>query len=205
MMTMARPEPVGTPAAVHITGVPEPAIRRAIEREEIHPLARRRGGTSVRLFRWPELVFLRLWHAKASAVLAKPARASLYRALRARNTTWSHEPIALTEHLQVAIAPAAEAVESALRRIEAAKEWVVRVPEIRGGEPVVRGTRVPVYELAALHGQGASVEELTPHFPNAPQEAIEAAITWAQLNPRRGRPAMRGARWKRARPTMRRG
>ncbi len=56
-------------------------------------------------------------------------------------------------------------------------QYIQRDPEIMGGEPVIRGTRVPVRTIATL------IEEGEPHVPG------EVAVLWARENPRRGWPA----------------
>jgi uncharacterized protein (DUF433 family) len=78
---------------------------------------------------------------------------------------------------------------------------VVSDPAIRGGDPVLRGTRVPVYVIADLIAQGAESSELLEDFPSLNSEMIQAALAYAQTNPRRGRPAK--APW-RDKPSARR-
>jgi uncharacterized protein (DUF433 family) len=75
-----------------------------------------------------------------------------------------------------------------LREIEAMREYVVADPEIRGGEPVVKGTRVPVYRLAELANQGVPERELLEDYPGVSASALRAALTYARTHPRRGRP-----------------
>ena len=75
--------------------------------------------------------------------------------------------------------------EIALQRAERS---VVEDPEVRGGEPVVRGTRVPVHLLVELAKQGASREELLEDFPSVSAEALEAALLYARLHRRKDRP-----------------
>ena len=62
-------------------------------------------------------------------------------------------------------------------------------PKIRGGEPVIRGTRVPIRGLAKQVEAGETLEVLREDYPNIPDEAFEFAVLWARTNPRRGRPA----------------
>jgi uncharacterized protein (DUF433 family) len=61
-------------------------------------------------------------------------------------------------------------------------------PNIRAGEPVVRGTRIGVHALGDLARQGASTKELLEDHPALTRESLEAALAWDQLHPRRGRP-----------------
>ena len=67
-------------------------------------------------------------------------------------------------------------------------------PAVRAGEPVVRGTRVPVHMLADLDAQGATREELLEDYPSLTPDDLDAALLYARVYPRRGRP--RRAPWK---------
>lgn len=78
-----------------------------------------------------------------------------------------------------------------LARLEKAHAMVHSDPEIRGGEPVIRGTRVPVYQLAEMLEQGAAHGELLEEYPSLTEEHLELARVYARAHPRRGRPPKR--------------
>jgi uncharacterized protein (DUF433 family) len=63
--------------------------------------------------------------------------------------------------------------------------YVERNPAIMGGEPVIRGTRVPVRTVAGLIEQGESREVMRQDYPQVPEEAYAVAVRWTQENPRR--------------------
>ena len=69
-----------------------------------------------------------------------------------------------------------------------ARERVVEDPEILGGAPTLRGTRIPVHDIAAAAEAGASLSRLKAAYPTLDDEAIELATLWAEANPLRGRP-----------------
>jgi uncharacterized protein (DUF433 family) len=75
-----------------------------------------------------------------------------------------------------------------LMRLERARKMVVEDPEIRGGEPCIRGTRVGVYELARMLEQGTSEDEILAGYPSLKREQLELAKIFAQAYPRKGRP-----------------
>jgi hypothetical protein len=58
-----------------------------------------------------------------------------------------------------------------------------------GGEPVVRGTRVPVRTIVGLIEQGESRKMMREDYPQVPEEAYAVAVLWTHANPRRGRPS----------------
>ena len=87
---------------------------------------------------------------------------------------------------------------STLRR---ARSLAVSDPEILGGEPVFRGTRVPVHLIATLMEQGSTEAAILKAYPRLTSEMIRLAPAYAQAYPLRGRP--RKQPW-RNRPSLRR-
>lgn len=58
-------------------------------------------------------------------------------------------------------------------------EVVVTDPEIQGGEPVFRGTRVPVQTLLDHLSAGSTVSDFLADFPSVKREQAEAALSLA--------------------------
>lgn len=58
-------------------------------------------------------------------------------------------------------------------------EIAVRDAQVCGGEPVVRGTRVPVRTILASLAEGAWIEEILTDFPTLRMEQIRAVIAFA--------------------------
>jgi uncharacterized protein (DUF433 family) len=75
------------------------------------------------------------------------------------------------------------------RALRKAIQIVSSDPTVRGGEPVIRGTRVPVYLIADLVRQGAELREVLEDYPSLDAQMIQAALAYAQTNPKRGRPS----------------
>ena len=69
-----------------------------------------------------------------------------------------------------------------------AKAMVATDPEIRGGEPVIKGTRIGVYEVATMLERGAGKEDILSGYPTLKPEHLELALIYAKAYPRRGRP-----------------
>jgi uncharacterized protein (DUF433 family) len=65
---------------------------------------------------------------------------------------------------------------------------VISDPEILGGEPVFRGTRVPVHMIAGLVSRGSTGTELQDDYPRLTPEMIRLAPVYAAAYPPRGRP-----------------
>jgi uncharacterized protein (DUF433 family) len=57
---------------------------------------------------------------------------------------------------------------------------IVRDPDIMGGVPTVRGTRIPV-EMILIHVRGGySREAIFNAYPSLPLDGIEACVAWAE-------------------------
>jgi uncharacterized protein (DUF433 family) len=84
-------------------------------------------------------------------------------------------------------------VEESLDRLHAARAMVVSDPEILSGTPIIRGTRVPVYDVAASVASGIPVDRILSAYPSLQREHVELATMYAEANPQRGRPRLRTA------------
>jgi uncharacterized protein (DUF433 family) len=62
--------------------------------------------------------------------------------------------------LTIDLGPFWNDVEDGLNRLQSARDMVVRDPEILSGTPVIRGTRVPIYDVAASVAAGISIERI---------------------------------------------
>src|ERR1700733_9209861 len=69
------------------------------------------------------------------------------------------------EFLTIDLAPFARRVTERLHLLDAARKLVEMSPGILGGMPVIRGTRIPVYDVAASYSAGDSVERLLEAYP----------------------------------------
>jgi uncharacterized protein (DUF433 family) len=54
-----------------------------------------------------------------------------------------------------------------------------RNPKVAGGQPVLRGTRVPLRTVLASLAEGASFEEILKNFPTLTPEHLRAAVAFA--------------------------
>ena len=77
---------------------------------------------------------------------------------------------------------------ASLRDLRRARRLVVSDPEIMVGDPVFRGTRVPVHMIAELVVQGSTQAELLDGYPRLTAEMIRLAPVYAAAYPLRGRP-----------------
>lgn len=170
--------------AAFATGVSEKTINQAIDREEIHTLPSRRRSDRERLLAFPDLLYLRL-RSDVGRLLSSEGK----RLLREELASGEDAPdVVAIGPLEVRIAAEVKRVEERVAQIERIRAFIVSDPQVRGGEPVVRGTRIAAHVLAELAGQGASPEELLDDYPSLTPESLEAALLYMGMNPRRGRP-----------------
>ncbi|SEP27569.1 DUF433 domain-containing protein [Mucilaginibacter sp. AW1-7] len=59
------------------------------------------------------------------------------------------------------------------------KEYLEFNPEIRFGKPVIKGTRISVYDVLQWLASGLSHEEILSDFPQLTSEAIFACLAYA--------------------------
>ena len=97
------------------------------------------------------------------------------------------------EFLTIDFAPFRQAVDERMLRLQMARSMVVSDPEIMGGTPVIRGTRVPVYDVAASVAAGIPLDRILAAYPSLKSEQLELANLYAEANPQRGRPRQRTA------------
>jgi len=82
-------------------------------------------------------------------------------------------------------------VNRCLSQLRQTQRLVIEDPEILRGTPVIRGTRIPVYDVASLVEAGTPLEELREIYPKLTPSQIELASMYAKANPQRGRPRRR--------------
>jgi len=76
----------------------------------------------------------------------------------------------------------------ALRCLRQIRSLVARDPDIQGGDPVFKGTRVSVHLIANLLSEGASEAEIREDYPRLTSPMIRLAPLYATAYPLRGRP-----------------
>jgi uncharacterized protein (DUF433 family) len=68
-------------------------------------------------------------------------------------------------------------------------------PEIFGGIPIIKGTRIPVYAISGRLADGDTLDDLAEDYPEIPRAAFVAADVYARTHPERGRPVAAGRPW----------
>jgi len=179
--------------AAFVTGLSEKTINQAIDRAEVETLPARRVEDRERMLAFPELVYLRL-RRQVGELLSPEGKRRLRRELGQAAGEDEHPEAVNIGALEVNVAPEVKSLKERLAEMERLWSFITIHPDVRAGEPVVRGTRIGVHTLADLSRQGAPAEELLEDYPALTPESLQAALTWAGMYPRRGRPPR--APWK---------
>ncbi len=67
--------------------------------------------------------------------------------------------------------------------MEMPEEAIVSDPEILGGMPVIKGTRVLVYDVAASVKAGISRDRILSAYPTIKEHDLDLAVAYAEANP----------------------
>ena len=175
-----------TPSQVSaVTGLPLPAVHKAIEHNLIRPKLLREGR---RLSR-SQMLYLRM-EARGLRSLPLAERRQVARAIE-QDSGIDAMCISEGSVILIQFKSARKEVETGLRRLAAAERMVESDPETMRGLPVYRGTRIPVHAIADMLSQGALVEEVLEGYPALNRQKVELAPMYVQAFPRRGRPVLR--------------
>lgn len=174
--------------AADLSGTSPITVKKAVD-QRVVPTRRRGAQTLIAADDVPVLAMLGLLSGM---------RLSLRHKRRVRDWLRSIDPAEELELQPAIVVRRVAAVDDARRRAERYAElrdkWIVRDPEIKNGEPTIRGSRVGVHALAARIASGEPDEVLAEDFPHIPAEAREVAVQYAHANPRRGRPTAGSSR-----------
>jgi len=174
--------------AASVTGVPLKQVHRIIDAGLMQGFVRKERGS--RLIALPALIGLRLAYLTAAALTPATRQRILEKVLSDVTRTVVEEA-----PLMVDLQPVIREVEAGLERLERARQAVKSDPAIRGGEPVLIGTRVAVHDIADMLDAGESAQAVAAAYQHLTPDQIALASEYATAYPRRGRP--------RAKPTWR--
>lgn len=70
------------------------------------------------------------------------------------------------------------------------QDRIVRDPQICGGEPVIKGTRVPVRTVLASLADGDRTDDILKDFPTLTEEDVRSVIAFAAASAEEDLPPM---------------
>jgi uncharacterized protein (DUF433 family) len=155
------------------------AVNNAIDKKTV--VAQRRGGG--RVLDEQALVYLAL-----EKNLSRDTTPEFRRRLFAAIASAPHRRMVTVGALKLDLQGPRREIRQRIGELRRANRLVVIDPEIMGGHPVFRGTRVPVHLIADLLNQGEAHEALRESYPRVSDEMIRLAPIYAEAHPARGRP-----------------
>lgn len=172
--------------AAALTLVPLKAVNNAIDKRTIATKVRRgRGVKSVRLIDEPALVYLALERqlvGDTTPLFRRKLFTAIASALKAGTKT------AAVGALMLDVGTPRREVARRIQDLRRAERLVVTDPDILGGAPVFRGTRIAIHQVAELLKQGERAQALRQGYPRLTDEMIRLAPVFVAAHPLRGRP-----------------
>jgi uncharacterized protein (DUF433 family) len=172
------------PDAAVLTQISLKAVNNAIDKNLVPTTIRPRASDSIRLLNRQALLALALEQRLTNGFFPE-LRRRVFEAL----ATSSRKVLSLEEGLvKIDLREPRRALAASLWALRRARSLVISDPDILGGDPVFRGTRVPVHSIATLVGQGSTQAEILQGYPRLTPEMLQLAPVYAQAYPLRGRP-----------------
>lgn len=196
--TQRHEDPLFTPTeAAVVTRLTIKAVNNAIDKKIVPAVSGQRAGQATRLLDMRGLMSLTLERRLADRVTP-----SLRREVFAAAAEAPRDRVSLDGgFLVIDLREPRRELAASLRKLRRARDLVVSDPDILGGTPVFRGTRVPVHLIATLLEQGSSADDLREGYPRLTDEMVALALVYAAAYPPRGRP--RAQPWHAAPPVRR--
>lgn len=173
-----------TPAeAAAISEIGVKAVHNAIDKKIVESAS----DAAPRLLTAEDLLRLKLWYGIGSALSAERRR-RLFEELAEKP---SARTVRADDLLIVDLAEARRQIAAKIRDLDEAEADVHSVKgkytAIMGGQPVFRGTRIPVRLVAAMLEQGADEDEILEGYPSLTLRRLQLARIWVAAHPSRGR------------------
>lgn len=168
-------------------GIPLAAINKAVEQRVVEVQRGPRRSVELAISELPALV---LMHQTGVALPVSTKR-------RVRNWVIENQTPSRRRQRDLEIAPGlfiryaqtyGELVKKASRYSKLRDKYIEIDPEVKGGAPVIRDTRLTASAVHARLAGGDSIESLQEDYPDIEPEAFEIADLYARTHPRRGRP-----------------
>lgn len=185
----------------HIAEVPPRSVEKAIETGIMKPVKRRAmlTNTMARFLNEDSVCyFAAVGHSTYLKEIPVSRKKMLMKAIQGM-TGPSLAPLDLEPglHLDLPLIAGAK-LEAARAYMADKKRYITSDPEIFGGVPIIKGTRIPVYAVRDRLADGDTIDDLLEDYPDLAREAFIAANIYALTHPERGRPVAAGRPWESA-------
>jgi uncharacterized protein (DUF433 family) len=160
------------------------AVNNAIDKKIVPATAGQRAGQGTRLLNLRALMSLAL-ERRLSNRFVPELRREVFDALASapRNTVTLDEGF-----LKIDLRAPRRELARSLRDLRRARRLVGIDPDVMGGCPVFRGTRVPVHMIAMMLEAGDTLDGVLDGYPSLTAEMVRLAPIFASAYPLQGRP-----------------
>jgi len=174
-------------------------VRTAVEKKSVIPSSRRRAGKATRHgFSAGDVLLVKVL-SEFPFPLSKQDKQSLAQMLsrgKRQAGPWSQRGDNLVYGAgEMRLTVNSQPILRKIRENVAAYRWgkrrVVSSPEVLGGEPVFRGTRIPVEHVAALFRKGVPERQIAEDFPALSDRDLAYARLLSRIGAKPGRPRRR--------------
>ncbi len=191
------PEGFSLKEAAVLAETSEKTIRHELQRG-IAGARPKRAGKTARLRLSESEVFYYYLVRSMPAVLSPADRRDLYRLVASKRgsegrwtATRNRLRLSGDVDLEIDLARPRKVLNDRLRAFERGLERVESRPDVLSGEPVFKGTRVPIRYIGALVRKGVPVAEIRGDYPWLSDGDISFASLFTRLRPGPGRPRKR--------------
>jgi uncharacterized protein (DUF433 family) len=173
--------------AASVTGVPLRQVHRIIDAGLLGAAVKYRD--KARLVAPKALVGLKLAHETADLLTLRSRRAVVATSIRRPG-----QSMIRTDLVVIDARAAARAVRAGLGQLSKARSIVSSTPDVLGGTPVFKGTRIPVHDIADMLANGDKRAAILRAYPLLDEEKMRLAVIYAMAYPPRGRPRAKAPR-----------
>ena len=153
-------------------------VQRAVDGGVVRKRTRKVAGRTTRVLGRPELRFFGALRGHEDT-LTPTGREKLYKAVqRPRDGKATVGPFVVN------VEDVDRQIERRMAELDRIKS---RVEEGEGGDPVLKGTAIPVHLVASL-AEANGVDEAVRAYPSLSRARVEAAVAYAEVYPKKGRP-----------------
>lgn len=180
-----------TPREVaELSGAPKSAVEKAIEERVLSPRKVRIGRRERRVLALDAIAYTKFMRSMPMPMDLKNKRALARAISRVKEfRSWRYE---LSPAVELNVGRVVgDAIDVAKTYAAMRDKLIVEDPDILGGTPVIRGTRISVYTLLGRLNGGESLDEILGDYPSLSREAVETAAIYARSHPLVGRPGGR--------------
>jgi uncharacterized protein (DUF433 family) len=188
-MPHARIEPLPMPGlytvaeAAYVAEMDAKAVDREIDAHVVQP-AGQPGQRTGRLLEKPSLLYLAAIRDIRTALDTK-TRATISQ--RVNQAVAQKEATVSFGRFLLPLRQLTQTLQPRLELIDALRDAFECKPDVAGGEPVVKGTRLKAHMLAEMVRNGAPASEITREY-GLTRDIVRLAVLYDSLYPRRGRP-----------------